>query len=113
MQLFDQQGQLIDLAGFPTLQFTRQRVAVRLAMEYESQAQIDQLVDRLRQSGCSIVGLSTAGESLEQTFMRLVGPAVGSDVSEESAVDSLGSVDGQRETQSQAIQSMAVQEAGE
>ena len=113
LQLFDQQGQLIDLAGFPTLQFTRQRVAVRLAMEYESQAQIDQLVDRLRQSGCSIVGLSTAGESLEQTFMRLVGPAVGSDVSEESAVDSLGSVDGQRETQSQAIQSMAVQEAGE
>ena len=104
LQLVDQQGQLLDLTDFPELHLSRQRAAVRLAMEYESQAQIDLLVDRLRQAGCSIVGLSTAGESLEQTFMRLVGPEDENNSPDEDVPGNQGSADDQPVTQSQAAQ---------
>jgi ABC-2 type transport system ATP-binding protein len=104
LQLVDQQGQLLDLTDFPELHLSRQRAAVRLAMEYESQAQIDLLVDRLRQAGCSIVGLSTAGESLEQTFMRLVGPEDENNSPVEDAPRDQESADDQPVTPSQAAQ---------
>lgn len=104
LQLVDQQGQLLDLTDFPELHLSRQRAAVRLAMEYESQAQIDLLVDRLRQAGCSIVGLSTAGESLEQTFMRLVGPEDENNSPVEDAPGDQESADDQPATPSQAAQ---------
>lgn len=104
LQLVDQQGQLLDLTDFPELHLSRQGAAVRLAMEYESQAQIDLLVDRLRQAGCSIVGLSTAGESLEQTFMRLVGPEDENNSPVEDAPRDQESADDQPVTPSQAAQ---------
>ncbi|MDM4015786.1 ABC transporter ATP-binding protein [Roseiconus lacunae] len=47
--------------------------AHRLTIEIESQQQIDQIVDRLRDRGQSISRLLVKKESLEETFMRLVG----------------------------------------
>ncbi|MCC9599452.1 ABC transporter ATP-binding protein [Stieleria sp. JC731] len=45
----------------------------RLSVEVESQQQIDFVVDQLRQQGRSIARLVVKKESLEETFMRLVG----------------------------------------
>ena len=45
----------------------------RLTMMVEDQQQIDRAVDRLRHSGYSISRLHVQRESLEETFMRLVG----------------------------------------
>ncbi|OYP36032.1 ABC transporter ATP-binding protein [Rhodopirellula sp. MGV] len=64
---------LIDLREGQTWSASVVRNQDRLTIDVEGQSQIDRIVDRLREEGHSISRLIVKQESLEETFMRLVG----------------------------------------
>ncbi len=68
----------LDSQADSVLQATRVRDVHRLMIPIQSQTQINEVVDRLRAAGHSISRLHVQKDSLEETFMRLVGNAEGS-----------------------------------
>jgi ABC-type multidrug transport system ATPase subunit len=65
----------VDASDLTITAINAQERSHRVTAKLPEQQQVDEIVDRLRAAGISIVRLEVKRPTLEDTFMKLVGPA--------------------------------------